>query len=90
MLARDCQSFFITYETPAAFCNAVDNVRDIRQQAQEDKITYCERINDAKNRCGNDIDGVDKMKSFSIKIFPSTQTMVVRYRESKHQRYFSY
>ena len=42
-----------TFATPAAIRNAVNDLRNIRQQPREDELTYSCRLNDAAHRCGN-------------------------------------
>lgn len=64
MLPRSRQPFFRIYETSAAICNAVNDVRNIRQQPREDDLTYGGRINDAVHSCENVSDELDKMAIF--------------------------
>lgn len=45
--------FFCTRATPAAISSTVNNLRNIRQQAHEDKIPHGESIDSAPHGCCN-------------------------------------
>lgn len=62
MLARGCQSFpLLAYVTSAAICNDANDLRNIRQRTQEDKILYMERIDDAAYKGRKVFDEVHEM-----------------------------
>ena len=83
-------SLLRTYATSSAIRNAVNNLRNIRQQPREEEMEYSGRLNDAAHRCGNVYDEIDKMTFFVNGLLPSIQTIVARYRESQSRRDLSY
>ena len=71
-----------TYATPSALREAVNAVRDVKQQAGETENAYNIRLNNACDRCGNAFDQADKMTFFVNGLMDSIRSIVARFRES--------
>lgn len=59
------------YATPQTIRNAVNDLRNIRKQHQEDDLTYSGRLNNAAQRFANVYDEIDKMTLFLNGLLPS-------------------
>ena len=79
-----------TYATPSALREAVNAVRDIRQQANETENEYNIRLSNACDRCGNAFDEAQKMTFFVNGLMESIRSIVARFRESIPRSELSY
>ena len=75
-----------TYATPAAIRNATNELRSIRQSADEDELAYGSRINHEVYRCGNIYEEYEKRTFFIYGLRPETMTLVARFRENQYRQ----
>ncbi len=72
-----------TYATSSSIRDAVNLLRDIRQQATENETQFATRLNKYAYRCANVFDEHQKITFFVNGLPPTIQSLVARYRESQ-------
>ena len=77
------QYFIRTYATPTTLREAVDNLRNLRQERNETETEFSIRINEAAHRCGNVHAENEKMTFFVNGLLPEIQPRVIRFREEQ-------
>ena len=75
-----------TYATPTAMREALETLRDVRQENTETEEDYRKRLNVAIHRCGNVHSEDEKMTLYVDGLAPTIRTVVARHRESVNRR----
>ncbi len=88
--AEAVQYLLSTYATPSAIRQAVQQLLDTKQRANEDEADYSARLSAAIHRCGNAYDESRKMTFFINGLNPEIQPIVARHRERTPRRELRY